>query len=225
MELHLLSSILWYESAAYQLSLYNQRDPGRALKCQGLSMKRLCALYILKLHFLEGFAISVQYGFTAATEALQTGCLRLVLLKSIPTLACLTYVCRAGRSVWVGGKVVVLSFGCQVGMFRNFVWLCPLSPLFLVVRISMWTLAAEGMRQQVTEEQEMMLLTLLPLVLVTSAEYTGVSVIKHTLFGSLLLILTGDLHYDLFFSNTCFQNTRDLFLCLFLLALDVTWYK
>lgn len=65
-----------------------------------------------------------------------------------------------------------------------------------------------------TEEQEMMLLTLLPLVLVTSTEYTGVSVIKHTLFGSLLLIPIDDLHYDFFFSNTCFQNTRDLSLCL-----------
>lgn len=45
MELHLLSCILWYDSAAYQLSLYIQWDPGRALKCQGLSMKRLCAIY------------------------------------------------------------------------------------------------------------------------------------------------------------------------------------
>lgn len=51
-----------------------------------------------------------------ATAALQTGCLRLELLKIIPTLACLKYMCRAGHSGWV----VVLSFGCQVGMFRNF---------------------------------------------------------------------------------------------------------
>lgn len=183
---------------------------------------RDCALYILKLHFLEDFAISLRYGFMDATAALQTGCLRLELLKIIPTLACLKYMCRAGHSGWV----VVLSFGCQVGMFRNFVWLCPLSPLFLVVHISMWNLAAKGTRQQVTEEQEMMLLTLLPLVLVTSTEYTGVSVIKHTLFGSLLLIPIDDLRYDLFFFKYLFPEHKGLVsVSVFLLALDVTWYK
>lgn len=77
-----------------------------------------------------------------------------------------------------------------------------------------------------TEEQEMMLLTLLPLVLVTSTEYTGVSVIKHTLFGSLLLIPIDDLHYGFFlffFFKYLFPEHKGLFsVSVFLLALDVT---
>lgn len=74
-----------------------------------------------------------------------------------------------------------------------------------------------------TEEQEMMLLTLLPLVLVTSTEYTGVSVIKHTLFGSLLLIPIDDLHYDFFFFKYLFPEHKGLVsVSVFLLALDVT---
>lgn len=50
--------------------------------------------------------------------------------------------------------------------------------LFLVVPISYGTLVAGYPRQQVTEEQEMMLLNLLPVVLVTSAECSGVSIVK-----------------------------------------------
>lgn len=147
MELHLLSSILWYDSAAYQLSLYIQWDPGRALKCQGLSMKRLCALYILKLHFLEDFAISVRYGFMDATAALRSGCLGLELLKRIPTLACLKYTCRAGHYGWMGrwlSCLLAVKLACS-GILSGYA-LCPLFSWWYTLACETWQLRVRDSR-------------------------------------------------------------------------------
>jgi len=67
-----------------------------SFKKSGLPVKRLNLPYPLTLRFLEGFPVSMWCGFTAAKGALQTRCLRLVLLKRAPTLACLIHICRAG---------------------------------------------------------------------------------------------------------------------------------
>lgn len=142
-----------------------------SFKKPGQPVKRLNSPCLLRLHFLEGFPVPVGYGFAAVKDALQTRC---------PAPARLMHACRAGhtgqlRAYWWEGGCLVL---CHVSVFRNFGWLYPLSPFF-----SWWCGLATEPWQQVTEEQETMLSNLLPVVLVTSAEQTGVNIIKlkHTL--------------------------------------------